>query len=358
MTIDRRDNGRWRARWREYPGGPQKSRTFDRKLDAQRFLDSVRGDLVKGAYVDPDAGRVTFQEFAEEWRTMQAHRPSTAAQCETYLRRHAYPALGRRALADIRPSHIQAWVREVSQHLAPGTVETVYRWVASVMKAAVLDRRIAVSPCVGVTLPRREPSRIEPLTADQVEALGLAMAPRYSALVTTLAGSGLRSGEAFGLTVDRVDFLRRTLTVDRQLVGVAAGIPRFGPPKTEASWRTIPLPLVVTEALARHFEKWGAGPEGLVFTNTEGRPIRRNSFGAAWQRGRRAAGLPEWATPHDLRHFYASLLIHHGLSVKAVQSRLGHESAMVTLDTYGHMWPDSDDDTRSAVDDVLGARAV
>ena len=60
---------------------------------------------------------------------------------------------------------------------------------------------------------------------------------------------------------------------------------------------------------------------------------------------------------HVLRHYYASLLIRHGESVKTVQARLGHASATETLDTYSHLWPDSDDRTREAVDSVLGAAA-
>ena len=65
------------------------------------------------------------------------------------------------------------------------------------------------------------------------------------------------------------------------------------------------------------------------------------------------AGL-SGVTPHSLRHFYGSLLIRHGESVKMVQARLGHASAAETLDTYSHLWPDSDDRTRAAVDSVLG----
>ena len=57
---------------------------------------------------------------------------------------------------------------------------------------------------------------------------------------------------------------------------------------------------------------------------------------------------------HDLRHYYASLLIRHGESVKTVQRRLGHATAAETLDTYSHLWPDSDDRTREAVDAILG----
>ena len=52
----------WRARWREFPNGPQKARQFRLKADAQRFLDGVVGDIARGAYVDPDAGRITFRD--------------------------------------------------------------------------------------------------------------------------------------------------------------------------------------------------------------------------------------------------------------------------------------------------------
>ena len=69
------------------------------------------------------------------------------------------------------------------------------------------------------------------------------------------------------------------------------------------------------------------------------------------------AGLPDSITYHSLRHYYASLLIRHGESIKTVQERLGHSSAVTTLNTYSHLWPDSDDRTRAAVDDVLRTAA-
>jgi integrase len=68
--------------------------------------------------------------------------------------------------------------------------------------------------------------------------------------------------------------------------------------------------------------------------------------------------LPEGFRFHDLRHFYASLLISSGLDVKVVQSRLRHASAKTTLHTYAHLWPDSDDSTRAAIDSAITARSV
>ncbi len=179
------------------------------------------------------------------------------------------------------------------------------------------------------------------------------MPDRYKALVVLAAGTGLRQGECFGLTVDRVDFLRRTITVDRQLILPATGPPQFGPPKTAASVRTVPLPKVVGESLASHLERWPAGTEGLIFTNERGDPLRRNRLGEIWRAAVSRAAL-DGLRFHDLRHFYASLLIRHGESVKVVQARLGHASASETLDTYSHLWPDNEERTRAAVEEVLG----
>lgn len=353
-SIDKRPNGRYRARWREYPGGPQRTRQFARKVEAERFLDGIRGELARGLYIDPDGGRVRFREYAEQWRAGQMHRASTAAQAESFLRVHAYPFLGKRELGTVRRSEIQAWVKHRSEVLAPATVEVVYRWVATIFKAAVADRLIPSSPCVNVKLPKKDAAELVPLTTAEVERLVAAMPERYRALIVFDAGMGMRQGECFGLTVDRIDFLRRQVRVDRQLINALGGTPTFGPPKSQAGFRTVPIPAVVANVLSAHLTHFPIGPTGLVFTNKFGRPLQRSAFGSAWHRAAREAEIPEWATFHDLRHFYASLLISRGCSVKAVQRRLGHQSAMETLDTYSHLWPDSDDETRDAVDHVLG----
>jgi integrase len=213
----------------------------------------------------------------------------------------------------------------------------------------VRDRVIATSPCADVRRPAASGSaKLEVLTTEQVLALAGAVPARYSALIVAGAGLGLRPGELFGVTVDRVDFLRRTVTVDRQLVYAEGGGVQLAPPKTNASYRTVPLPRTVADALAAHLVAFPT--EGFVFTNARGAPILARSFRGVWEHARSIAGLPDWATPHALRHYYASLLIQSGASVKAVQARLGHASAVVTLDTYGHLWPDEEDRTRAAVD--------
>ena len=116
--------------------------------------------------------------------------------------------------------------------------------------------------------------------------------------------------------------------------------------------RTVPLPQSIVDTLAAHLAAHPTASDQLMFVTAHGNPWRRNRFGETIRRTFDRAGVPDEAF-HSCRHFYASLLIAQGLSVKVVQQRLGHASAVETLDTYGHLWPDSDDDTRAAVDNVL-----
>ena len=344
----------YRARWRT-PDGASRSKTFDRKVDAQNHLTSTESTKLQGAYIDVRAGKVTFGAFAAAWQAGQVYRPSTAVLIESNVRNHMMPTFGTRTIASIRPSEVQAWVRGLGEHLAPSTVRVVVQHFRSIFRAAVRDRVIASSPCDGVRLPQSEQRQIEPLEVSDVLALIDALPDRYRGLGVLGAGAGLRPGEALGVTLDEIDFLRRSLTVRQQLVTLPTGPPRLAPPKTPTSSRTIPLPDVVIAALAGHLERFDPGAHGLVFTLDDGSPIRRNYFGDIWRATVKRAGLPATTRAHDLRHFYASALIRHGESVKTIQARLGHKSAVVTLDTYGHLWPDSEDRTRRALDEVLGA---
>ena len=343
---------RYRARYRT-PDGASRSKTFARKVDAEQFLATVTVSSAQGAYVDARAGKVRFEEYARQWASIQPHRASTADGIETMLRVHILPTFGHRPLAAIRPSEVQAWVS--SLELAPSTAGVVYGKVAAIFRSAVDDRLIAHSPCGRkIRLPRAEGGEVTPMQPAEVRAMIEAVGERYRALVVLLAGSGLRPGEALGLTADRVHFLRRTIRVDRQLVTIAGQPPALAPTKTPSSVRTVPVPQGVLEAVAEHLVRFPAGRDGLVFTDGKGDPLRRNALGHIWRRAALKAGVVD-RTPHDLRHYAASVLIDQGASVKAVQRHLGHASATTTLDTYSHLWPDSDDVTRRALEAGLAA---
>jgi integrase len=184
-------------------------------------------------------------------------------------------------------------------------------------------------------------------TEDEVLLLFEESAPWFRPAVILGAGLGLRQGEAAGLTVDRIDFLRRTVTIDRQWSTPPSGPAGFAPPKTESSVRVIPAADVVLQALARHLELHGAGLHDVILHGRDGRPVNRTPFGRAWNATLQRAGIDD-VRHHDLRHHYVSRAIASGCSVKAVQLALGHRSATTTLDVYGHLWPGDEDRLRAA----------
>ncbi|MEU6379468.1 site-specific integrase [Streptomyces sp. NPDC046909] len=246
---------------------------------------------------------------------------------------------------------VQRLVNNLCDDLAGRTVRQIYDTTASVFTEAVFDRKIGSTPCVRVRLPEAETEEVKPLTVDEVEALSEATPDHLRAWPIVNAGSGLRTSEMLGLTWDRLDFDAATVKVDQQLVGSnrATGAPRFGTLKSKASYRTIPLPRTVVRALREH-KMTALDAHGLVFAREDGRAYNRGSFSRVWVPTVALAGLPEGTEPKQLRHTYASLLIDGGESPKVIQKRMGHSSIKITMDVYGHLYPESEQRTRNVID--------
>jgi integrase len=340
------------------PDGRERSKTFRKKAHADDFALEVSHQVRAGSYVDPTAGRITVKRYLEQWRQQQAqHRPRTATTVERRLRTMVYPHIGQMPLGQVRPSTIRALQTALAEHYADTTIVSLRRILGGAFNDAVLDRVLATSPLAGVRPPQPPDELVVPLTVDQVRAGTAALRQPYRAVIPVAAGTGLRPSELFGLTVDRVDFLRKTVRVDRQLAGRNQdGSPAFGPPKTPSSNRTIPIGQATIDVLAAHLAAHPPRPHGLVFTNSRGDIVTHETWGDAWAPARAAMGLRPGQGLHQLRHFYASLLIAQGLNVKEVQERLGHKDATITLRTYTHLFPDSDDRTRAAIDAALGTQ--
>lgn len=357
MSIEKKPNGRYLARWRD-PSGKQRAQTFDRKIDADRHLASLTVDQMQGRYIDPRSGKVTVGEVARRWADGQPWRQTTRERREQMLAVHVLPAFGAMPVRSVRRSDVQAWIGRMSSHgLAPRTIGSIVRTLGAVMRSAVADRLIAESPCDGVKLPRIEAAHgaLVPLTSDQVLAVADTIQPvRYRALVLTAAGLGLRQGEACGLTVDRIDFLRGKVRIDRQLISPTGGKCEFAPTKTATSNRVLPLPSFVRDVLAAHLAEFPAEPDGLVFTSSTGAPVRRSLFYGSFITAVRSLKIE--ASPHDLRHHCASMLIAAGCSVRAVSQFLGHKNATETLNTYAHLWPNDEDRIVAAINEGFTPR--
>ena len=342
---------RWLA---VYPvDGQEKTKAFDRKADAENRVTTVEAEALRGEYVDR-SDRTTVAEKARQYAASRPHNPRTRRRVESLIRNDIEGTpLGARRLRDVRPSEVQAWVTDRSRKLAPSTLRNLVSFVRSVFAAAVLDRQIGASPCVRLSLPSTRREKIVPLTAEQVRVLAAAMPLRNRAMVIVQAGLGLRIGELLALRAQDVDFLRRTVRVETQ---IAPGERTRCDPKTPSSKRTIPLPTIVAEALAEHMRRFPPLADGTLFHTRFGQPYRHDYYGSRiFRKAVAVAGLPAGTTPHDLRHHYASVLIHAGESVIAVAERLGHEDATLVLKTYGHIMPNSEDGTRRAIDAAWSA---
>jgi integrase len=150
--------------------------------------------------------------------------------------------------------------------------------IKAVFSAALEDQLIAVNPCRKIARQPVAASKVVPLTVDQVERLVASTPAHYKALVITSVGTGLRQGEALGLRAMDVDFLRREVHVRHQLVSVPGIAAHLGPPKTASSLRTVPAPAFVLSALAEHLRMFAPGPFGVIFSNTRGMAVNRQSL--------------------------------------------------------------------------------
>ena len=205
-SIAKRPNGKWRARYRD-ESGRERARHFDRKVDAQRWLDEIASSVLTGKYVDPGAGKVTFKQFYDDWSERQLWVPATRANADLATGSVPFADL---PMKSIRRSHVEAWIKTVAAAWAPTTVKTRFVIVRSVFRAAVSDRIIANDPSTGVALPRRRKADAA-MRIPTVEEVGLLLShadsPRVStrkgfrAYVALCAFAGLRKGEAASVQV-------------------------------------------------------------------------------------------------------------------------------------------------------------
>jgi integrase len=353
----RRRNGRvsYRARWRD-PSGKERNKTFTRKLDADRFLLSIEDAKLRGAYVDPARGQIRFGEWAERWlEGKRALKPSTRRDYRNLLDHQVLPTFRDVPLSGIDELQVEEWAAGlVGAGLSAKRARKAHAVLYGALRAAVKGRRLAHNPAEGVQLPVLERREMHFLTPVQVEALAEAIREPYGVLVRFSAYSGMRPGELVALKVRRLDLLKGNARVLEATTEVGGHLVT-GPTKTYEH-RTVRLPRFLCAELGAYLASRPSDPDALVFTALSGAPLRENNFvrryfkpaiAAANERlvkeapaGERPALLPEGLRFYDLRHTCASLLIAQGASVKAVQKQLGHKSAAMTLDVYGHLWPD------------------
>lgn len=327
-----------------YPNGKTRSKTFPTIREARAWLRRTRTEIDDGTYVPDSRGKLLFADWAEQFVAMSVDLAAgTINRRGSDLRNWVLPEFGHRTLGSITQPEVRAWVAAMTKAgCNAGSVKLRYETLSTIMRAAVDADLIRRSPCFRVGLPRYERSEMRLLSLRDIVNLSDAIHPRYKALVLLAGTGGLRIGELGALRGKRLDFKRGTVEVAENLI-LDNGRPEFGPLKTKASHRKVPLPHQTVAALEDHVETFGVGREDLVFTSVTGailRPyqFRRRHFNEAAE----LSGLAP-LRPHDLRHSAISLWIASGANPKAVQVKAGHASIKVTYDRYGHLFPDYDD---------------
>lgn len=340
----------WRARYRG-PDGRHHSRSFDRKIDAERWLRAALGRVDRGEWVDPEHGHIRWADYSAQLMAGRIHLSPRTIETDLRCHQRATPWVGDVPVSRLTPELLRRMMSELTASgYAPETVAKTMRWVRLTLNQAVRDRRILSSPAQGLRLPQVRRSDMRLLDPGDVEALAAALPERYGSLAIVAAYTGLRWGELAGLRVADVNMLRRRLTVSSALIEASGQLPSLGTPKSSASERTITLPHVVIESLAHHLEHHPPN-DGMVWTTDQGAFLRRGSFGRIWRRAvAESVGAP--CRIHDLRHTHASWLIAAGEHPKAIQTRLGHSSIQVTIDRYGHLMDGLDDRTADRLDAI------
>lgn len=344
---------RWRARWRDPEKHSRKKGGFRTKRDADSFLATVNVDKLKGTYVPPSAGRTLVRGLGEQW--ILSHKNTWAESnwrsIESVWRLHVEPRWGGKRLNEVKQSDVQSWANELAAEYSHTTVGRCVDILSGIFKTAVGDGLIAKNPCENIDRPKRRPSDRHYLTPAQLLALASASGSRFP-IILVLGLCGLRYGELRALRVRDIDVERNRITVSRS--ATKAGRVTVEKSTKSNRVRTVAMPVLVRDALVEQIE--GKSEDDLVFDNGHGGYIAyqcASGSGRGWfKRALMQAGLDPMSV-HDLRHTAASIAIHSGAHVKAVQRMLGHKSAAMTLDTYADLFDNDLDDVAASVDATM-----
>lgn len=367
MSVRRRTWANQRGEQREAwvvnytdAGGVRRISTFDRKRDADVYDAEVRTAVRGGVHVSPSVSP-TVAEAAENWLAyvrLEGRERATLAQYRQHVELHILPRLEHEKLTALTTPRINAFRDDLLAGLSRALARKVLTSTKSILKDAQRRGHIAqnVARDVRISVDKRGKRKLKVgtdiPTPQEIGRILHAVTGKWRPILVTAIFTGLRSSELRGLRWADIDFKRGFIHVRQRADRYNA----LGNPKSEAGERTMPLGPFVLNALRQWKLTCPASALGLVFPTSRGRIIRHeNIVRYAWGPTQVAAGVVnasgkcKYPGLHALRHFYASWCVNRRanggleLPAKVVQERLGHASIMMTMDTYGHLFPDGDD---------------
>lgn len=347
-------NGRKQYIVRIHHRGRHRSKSFERYAEAEDWAKKFAPG--RSQKWDRSLDKIPLGKWVDDWA-------DTAERAGTKLgREHLAANLGDlryMRMGTIDAQDIRDWLEELEQGrewadgkpLARSTVLTLLGHLSSAFNLAIRDGALMTNPCSNLRQRRGSSKAVAPaelVTIETIAALADKAYPPIDDMIRVAATTGLRPAEIAGLVPRNVNLPRRELYVVQQAVGRGRDM-AFGPLKSDAGQRTIPLPDSTVAVLRKHLRE-----------DEQDMPVFRSEQGIMWTTSNMGRALRQVcedadakATWKSFRHFYASVLIDSGASVATVQRRMGHASAMVTLNVYTHLLPHEDAKTRSAFEGLF-----
>jgi integrase len=374
-SIHLRDDGRWCAvidlgiingkRKRKYIYGETRKAVQEQLRALQREQE---------AGVRLDAARQSLKQFLEYWleqSVVPQRRPKTIHSYRQIVRLYLIPTLGSHQLSALTPAHVQLMLNQLRASgsedggpLSTRTIQYVHavlrRALGRALKLGLVARNVALLADV----PQVETHEIIPLSPAQANALLAAVkGHRLEVLYRVALSLGLRKGEIIGLRWSDIDFEARTLRIVQTVQRISGELIADGP-KSKQSKRLLAIPDVLIAALQQHRERQDEEREAmgdlwqdhdLVFPSEVGTPLEPRNLSRHFKSVLRKAELPESTRFHDLRHSCATMLIAQGVHPRVVMEYLGHSQIAITMNTYGHVLPESQREAAAKIDELLRA---
>jgi integrase len=336
--------------------GVRHIKTFEKKKDAEGYRANTLHEVKEGTHTAPSAS-ITVSQAASLWlerAELEGLERSTTKSYVGHLRWHINPLLGAMKLADLTTPRVQAFANDLigrpyaddpKRKLSRSMARKVLGSLKGIIREAQRKGKISKDPAgpVSIKVPKRGTRKIKPgrdfPSKAEVSAMLGKTAGRQRPLIVTAVFTGMRSSELRGLRWEDCDLDAKLIHVRQR----ADAWGKMGAPKSEAGERTIPMTPMVVNAL----KEWkpACPPGALVFANKRAKVADHSDIAKKFYALQVEAGIePARYGFHTLRHFFASWLIEQAFSPKKVQGILGHASMAMTYDTYGHMFPNHEDD--------------